>query len=233
MQSEITVSSVQQAFLVALSNVISSIVSYIPNILAALLLLLAGILVGKWLRWFTIKILESIRLSKALKNSAVDKFLEKAEITTKVEHLIGNIVNWLVLLVFFIAATNLLGLTTVSNFLNNILGYIPNVISAALILMLGVLVAGFVESLVKGSLSQINVSTGRLVSKITSYMVMVFTILAAFAELDIASDLINTLFIGFVAILAIGFGLAFGLGSKELVAKVLDDWYKSLKKELK
>src|SRR5690606_18673717 len=134
---------------------------------------------------------------------------------------------------FFIAAVNLLGLTTVSNFLTNILSYIPQVISAALILMVGTLVAGLVESLIKGSLSQISRSTGRLVSKIGSYMVMVFTVMAAFAELNIAARLINILFIGFTAMLALGFGLAFGLGAKDLVARILNDWYSNLKKDLK
>lgn len=230
--SLVTITNIQDAFLVALSNVLSNIVNFIPTIIAAILIVLAGILVGKWLRWLTVKLLETLRLSSFTKNTAIEKFLQKAEVTAKIEQVVGNIVRWLVILVFFIAATNLLGLTPVSDFLSSILRYIPNVISAALILTVGVIVAGLVESLVKGSLSQINVSTGRLVSKITSYMIMVFTILAAFAELNIASDLINTLFIGFVAMLAIGFGLAFGLGAKDVVAKILDDWYQNLKKDL-
>ncbi len=231
--SLVTINNIQDAFLVALSNVLSNLVSFIPTIIAAVLIILAGVLVGKWLRWFTVKLLETVRLSAAIKDTAVEKFLQKAEITATIEHVIGNIVRWLVILVFFIAATNLLGLSPVSDFLTSILRYIPNVISAALILTVGVIVAGLVESLVKGSLAQINASTGRLVSKIASYMIMVFTILAAFAELNIASDLINTLFIGFVAMLAIGLGLAFGLGAKDLVAKILDVWYQDLKKDLK
>jgi len=233
MQTSFSVSNVQEAFLVAFTNVLSSIVAYIPTIIAALLIIVAGALVGKWLRWIVIKVLESIRLTAALKNSVVDKFLQKAEIRATIEQVIGNIIRWLVFLVFFIAATNLLGLTTVSTFLNDILGYIPNVISAALILTVGVLVAGLVESLVKGSLTQFSPSSGRLVGKITSYVVMVFSILAAFAELNIAEQLINSLFIGFVAMLAIGFGLAFGLGAKDLVAKILDEWYTNLKQDLK
>lgn len=233
MQTIVNVTSIQEAFLIALTNVLSSLVTFIPSLIAAILLMLAGLLIAKWLRWLTIKLLESIYLSKALKNSVVDKFLQKAEITQTIEQVIGNIIRWLVILVFFIAGTNLLGLTTVSAFLNSILSYIPNIISAALILTLGVLIAGLVESLIKGSLTHFSPSSGRLVSKITSYVVMVFTILAAFAELNIATELINTLFIGFVAMLAIGLGLAFGLGAKDLVSTILDEWYKDLKKDLK
>ncbi len=227
------VQNVQDALLIAFSNVLTNLISYIPILIAAGLVIFVGAVVGRWARWIVIKILESVKLSKFLKDSPVEKFLEKAEITTKIEYAIGNTVRWLVLLIFFIAAVNLLGLTTVSHFLSSILGYIPNVISAALILMVGTLVAGLVESFIKGSVSHISVSTGRLVSKVGSYIVMVFTILAAFAELGIAETLINTLFIGFVAMLALGFGLAFGLGAKDLVSKILEEWYKNLKKELK
>lgn len=227
------VSSIQEAFLIALSNVLANIISYIPNIIAALAVVIVGSLVANWIRWLIVKLLNTLRLSKALKDSPVDKFLEKAEVTNKIEEVVGSIVKWLVLLVFFIAAVNLLGLTTVSAFLNNILGYIPNVIAAALILMVGTLVAGLVESLIKGSLSHISRSTGMLVSKIGSYIVMIFSVLAAVAQLGIAESLINTLFIGFVAMLALGFGLAFGLGAKDLVAKILEEWYANLKDELK
>ncbi len=233
MQPVFTTTSIQQALSIALNNVLATTISYIPILVAAIIIVLIGIIVARWTKWLVVKLLEALNLSRALSGSPVEKFLEKAEVTTHIEHVLGNIIKWLVLLVFFIAAVNLLGLTTVSNFLTNILSYIPQVISAALILMVGTLVAGLVESLIKGSLSQISRSTGRLVSKIGSYMVMVFTVMAAFAELNIAARLINILFIGFTAMLALGFGLAFGLGAKDLVARILNDWYSNLKKDLK
>jgi hypothetical protein len=165
-----------------------------------------------------------------LKGSVVEKFIEKGSFN-KIEVFVGNLVKWLILMVFFITTINLLGLTTVSVFLTNILGYLPKVISAILILTLGVLFAGLIESVVKGALYQISISTARFVSKISSYIVVIFSILAALSELGIAKDLINTLFIGFVAMLSLGFGLAFGLGAKDMVAKILEDWYSSLKNE--
>ena len=224
--------NIQDALFVAFSNVISSVVGFIPSLIASLVVVVVGVLFARWAKWLVVKLLEAFRLSKALKNSPIEKFLEKAEIATKIEVVIGNIFRWLVLLVFFIAAINLLGLTTVSVFLTNILGYIPNVFAAALIILVGTLVAGLVESLIKGSFSHIARSTGRLISKVGSYIVMIFTVLAAFAQLGIAEDLINVLFIGFVAMLSLGLGLAFGLGAKDLVSKVLEEWYTNLKKDL-
>lgn len=221
------------ALTIAFTNVFTNILNFLPSLIAAGLVVLTGAFVARWSSWITVRLLKAVRISKLIHNTPIQKFLEKAEITSNIEQAIGSLIRWLVLLVFFIAAVNILGLTTVSTFLNNILGYIPRVISAALILLVGTLIAGFVESIIKGSLSQVRRSSGRLVSKIGSYLVIIFTFLAAFAELGIAESLINTLFIGFVAMLAIGLGLAFGLGSKDLVAKVLDEWYANLKKDLK
>ena len=179
--------SIQEALIVATSNVMTTIISFIPTLVAAIIVILIGIFVARWARWLVVKLLEAIKLSSAIKDSPVDKFLQKAEITNKIEDVLGNITRWIVLLVFFIAAINLLGLTTVSSFLTNILSYLPKVISAALILTIGTVIAGFTESLIKGSLSHISRPTGRLVGKVGSYIVIIFTILASVAELGIAA----------------------------------------------
>ncbi len=89
----------------------------------------------------------------------------------------------------------------------------------------GVLLAGLVESLIKGAVNQIDPKTGRLLSKVASYLVVIVTALAAINELGIAQSLINILFIGIITTLALGIGLAIGLGAKDLVSKMLMDWY--------
>jgi hypothetical protein len=223
----------QDAFLLAVSNILTNVLSYLPTIFAALLVFVAGVVLAKWARRLTIKILEAIKLSAVVKKSGFEPFLDKAEIGIKAEEIFGGVVKWLIILVFFITAVNILGLTTVSLVLNNILGYVPRIISAVLVLTVGVLLAGLVESLVKGALAQIDLKTSRLLGKISSYLVVIFSILAAINELQVAQVLVNTLFMGFVGMLALGFGLAIGLGAKELVAEVLKEWYKNFKKEIK
>lgn len=223
----------QEAFLLALSSTLTNILSYIPTILAALLILIVGLVIAKWAKVLTIKILKVIQLSTIVKKSGLEPFLEKAEIKLKIEEILGGLVKWLIILVFFIATINVLGLSTVSMVLNSILGYIPRVISAVLILAIGVLLAGLVEGVVKGALGQVNLKTSRLMAKIASYIVVIFATLAAINELQIAQALISTLFMGFVAMLALGVGLALGLGAKDLVSRILNEWYDNLKKEIK
>ncbi len=233
MNGNFSVSYWQEAFLLASNNILTNILSYIPVFLAALIVFIIGLVVAKWAKILTVKILESLQLSTIVKKSGFEPFLKKAEIKVKLEEVLGGLVRWLVILVFFITTVNILGLTTVSLVLNNILAYIPRVVSAILVLTIGVLLAGLVESLVKGALAQIDLKTSRLLGKISSYLVVIFAALAAINELQIAQTLVNTLFIGFVAMLALGFGLAIGLGAKDLVAKMLEEAYDSFRKDIK
>jgi len=223
----------QEAFLLALSETLTNVLSYIPTILAALIVFFIGLILAKWTKILIVKILKTISLSNLVKKSGLEPFLKKAEIEVKVEEMVGGLAKWLIILIFFITTVNLLGLSTVSLVLNSILGYIPRVISAVLILTVGVLLAGLVERLVKGALGQIDLRTSRLLAKIASYLMVIFASLAAINELQVAQTLVNTLFIGFIAMLALGIGLAIGLGAKEVVAKILNDWYENFKRELR
>ncbi len=220
------------ALVAAWKDVTTRLLAFFPNLIAAIVVFLVGWIVAGWVGALTVKILETLRLSSLLKDTGVQQFLKKADITAKVEEAIGTIVKWIIILVFFIASVNILGLSTVSQVLESILGYIPNVISAALILTIGVLISGFVESLIKGAVGSIDVKAGRLFGKIASYTIVVFASLAAISELRIAQAFITTIFTGFIAMLALGFGLAIGLGAKDLVSRVLNDWYERFRKDI-
>ncbi len=215
------------------NSTMGSFLTLLPNILGAVLVASIGLILGNWVKSITIKSLQMLRFENLIKDSKFKAFLIKAEVTEKVEEVIGGILKWLIVLTFFIAATNILGLTTVSNVLGGVLSYVPNIVSAVIVMAIGVLLAGLIEGLVKGALATVDLKTARLMGKIASYTVVTITTLAAFAELKIASSFINILFIGFVAMLALGFGLAIGLGAKDVIGQALSDWYKELKHDLK
>lgn len=223
----------QEALMVAGSTTLARLLSFIPNLLGAIIVFLIGWLVSGWLRSLVIKMLSAARLQSIVQKTVVEQFIQKAELKGKIEEIIGGLVRWVVVFIFFIAAINILGLSTVSLVLNNILAYIPKVLSAIIILLVGVVLAGAVESIVKGTVGAVDVSTSRLLGKISSWMVMIFAVLASISELGIAAQFINTLVIGVVAALSLGFGLALGLGSKDVVGEILSGWYKELQKDLK
>lgn len=223
----------QAAVSTAVVDTLSALLAFLPNVLAALIVLLVGIMIARWSKTVVIKTLEAIRFDKMFRNTQVTRFLQSADVTSKLEELIGSLVKWVIAITFFIASANIVGLTAISSLLSGILEYVPNVLSAVIVLALGILLAGLVEGLVKGALATVDLKTSRLMGKISSYIVVSIASLAALSELHIAQNFINILFIGIVSSLAIGIGLAVGLGSKELVSNLLSDWHSNLKKELK
>lgn len=223
----------QNALSAVWMNTIGSTFALFPQFLGALIVAVLGIILGNWVKTITVKSLQMVRFESFIKDSKFKAFLVKAEVTDRVEDVIGTILKWLIVLTFFIAATNIVGLSAVSNVLGGVLGYIPNVVSAVIVMAIGVLLAGIVEGIVKGALASVDLKTSRLMGKIASYTVVTITTLAAFSELKIAESFINILFIGFVSMLALGFGLAIGLGAKDVIGQALSDWYKELKKDLK
>ncbi|MEI8232631.1 MAG: hypothetical protein WCG44_02710 [bacterium] len=214
-------------------DTLGSFLSLFPRLLGSVVIATLGIVIGNWVKSLTIKSLQMLRFENLIKDSKFKAFLVKAEVTDKVEEVVGSILKWLIVLTFFIAATNILGLTAVSGVLGGVLSYVPNVVSAVIVLAIGILLAGIIEGLVKGALASVDLKTSRLMGKIASYLVVTIAILAAFSELKIAESFINILFIGFVSMLSLGFGLAIGLGAKDVIGQALSDWYKELKHDLK
>ncbi len=225
--------NVQNSLSGAAYSILVSILSFIPTLLAAVVVFVVGLVLANWLKTIVIKLLNLLKLSEVLSKGGLKHFLDNAEITQKVEMVIGELVRYLTILIFFVASINLLGLNTVTQVLNGLLSYLPNIFAAVLIFGAGVVLAGFLEKLVKGSLGGIDIKLSRLMAKFTSYLVVVFTVLASISQLGIAKNLIDTVFIGFVTMLALALGLSLGLGSKDLVKTILEDWYKSFKKDLK
>jgi len=215
----------------AFNQMLVGIIGFIPSLLGAIVLFLLGIILSGWLKTLTVKLINITKLGGLFKNTAIKEFLKNAQMTQKIEVVIGEIVRWLVIILFFIASINVLGLTSVSEFLNNIILGIPTLIAAIIILVVGVVVAGFLEKMVKGSLGSGDPAFSRLVGKIVSYATMTIFILAAISQLGIARFFIETTFTGFIAALALGIGISLGLGSKDTVKTLLEGWYKNLNKK--
>jgi hypothetical protein len=199
---------------------------YLPKIVGALIVLVVGIILARIIKKVVVKSLEAIRVSKAVEKTPLELFLKNAELGQKVEEVIGSIFYWLFLLVIIHTSVSLLGLSPLSTFFDKILDYIPHIFTAFLIFIFGVVLAGMVESVIKGTLRSFDAHSARLFAKVASYVVVAITTLAAIAELGIAKEFILILFIGVVSSLALGVGLALGLGGKDTVSKILDSWYK-------
>lgn len=223
--------ALQASLSLTLANLLTSVLIFLPRILVALIIFLVGITLSRWVKKLIVRSLEKLRLSSELEKTPIESFLKNAEVTMKIEVVLANAVYWVLILVVLQASISVLGLTAVSSLLERILLYLPRIISAVLILLFGVLLAGLAEALVKGVVKTIDVKSSRMLGTVTSYLIMIVAVMAGVSELGIAQTFINTLFMGFVAAIAVAAGLAFGLGSKDTVAKIMDEWYTKMKRE--
>jgi hypothetical protein len=211
---------------------ISSGIVFIPRLLAAIMIFIIGKLIAN----YVVDIVGSIIKALNLK-SAVNSFELGVSLSDEVEagmiRTISLIAKYSVIYLSLIIALQIIGLNEVASVLSRLVNVLPIGISALFILLIGVILAGFIESLVKKALITFDPATARLGGKTASYTVVSFFGLMSLAELGLAANFINTLFIGLVGAISLAFGLSIGLGSKDLVHDVLQNWYiqrKSVKK---
>lgn len=219
------------AISVAWHTIADRIVNFLPNILGALLILLIGWLVAVILERLVDQLVRVIGLQSLSEKVKLEDGIKKVGIKKDLAGLVGAFVKWVILIVAFLAAAEALNLNSVVEFLNRVLGYVPNVAAAAGILLVGVILANFLARVVVSVTTGIETGYSELLSVLVRWSIIVFTFLAALVQLNVASYLIQTLFTGFVALFAIAGGLAFGLGGKDAAADVVNKLKKDLEKK--
>jgi len=201
------------AFLVAL-----------PSIVGALLLLVIGWIVAGFVGGLVARLLRRVGVDQLASRAGITAFLQRARLSLDTPGLVGGIITWYVRLIFVVMAANAVGITAVSDVLGQIIAFIPNLLVALLILGAFAWLAGVTRNLVAGATESAGVPNSGVLATLAYATVLGFGIVAAASQIGVAATLINILFTGIVAALAIAFGLAFGLGGREEAARVLGDW---------
>lgn len=213
----------------ALQSLWQIFVTFVPQFLGALIVFLLGWFIALGVGKLVTKFLDLIKLNKLFSKSGWDEAMEKAGMKANISGFIGGIFKWILVIVFLLAAIDILGLSEFASFLSGVLIWLPNVIIAVVIFVVAVIIADILEKLVKVSVEKVKVGFANFAGAIAKWSIYTFAVLAILLQLGIAPYLIQTLFVGFVAMLALAFGLAFGIGGKDVAADVLD----TLKKKLK
>jgi small-conductance mechanosensitive channel len=199
------------------------IVEFLPNFLAAILVFIVGWLISAWIKKLIVKILNALKLDRILEKSGWKEALEKAEIKVSVSDFCGEIVKWILVILFLMAAVEIVGLTQFSEFLGKILSWLPNLIAAVIIFIVAVVAADILGKIVKASVKKIGTAYIGIIEGIVKISIYVFAIFAILLQLGIAKDLVNAIIYGVIFALSLGFGLAFGLGGKDTIAKFIED----------
>lgn len=208
-----------------------SMVAYLPNVLGAILVFLIGMIIASLLQTIVVKVVHLLRVDELVAKLEVKMSLEKIGIRLHVGKLLGWIVKWFIIIVALVAATDILGWDQVTDYLAEVVLYIPNVIIAVIILLAGILLATFVRNVVKTAVEAAELASADFLSGIAKWAILLFSFMAALVQLQIAPGLINTLFTGLVAMLALAGGLAFGLGGRDHAARCLDKLRRDLTSE--
>lgn len=220
----LTVADFNAAVTDSLTDIVSRAISYIPNLVGAAIILIVGWVVAAVLEWAVDNVLRAVGLQTLFEKAKVEEVVKKTESKKDTTGLAAAVVKWVVMIVAVIAAMSVLGLTEVSSFLNSVLDYVGAAAQAAVILVIGAIAAHFFSKVVRSVVAAAQLSFAELAGSVTKYSILGFTVIAALAQLGIATVFMQTLFTGLVAMLAIAGGLAFGLGGqgavKDLVEKV-------------
>lgn len=200
-----------------------TVLQYLPVLLAAAIIFIIGWIVGIIVGRIVEQIVQVLRLDDALRATGLHEAAKSAGFSLNVGRLLGELVKWFIVVVFLVAALEVLGLTQVNVFLQQaVLLYLPQVIVAVLILILAAIVAEVVRSLVVGSARAAGASSANLAGVVAKWSIWLFGVLAALSQLGVAAAFVQTLFTGLVVALSLAFGLAFGLGGKDAAARTID-----------
>ena len=211
-------------------NLIGQKVSQIsPSIFWASFLFLVGIIVAKFMEELSVTFLNKIRLNKILERMGLKETFSKVDIKLDGPKLFGEIVKWFFIILFLMISSGILGLTNLSQFLQNVILYFPNLFIAFLIFVVAAFLADFSQKIVVGTLETEKITYSRFLGRFIRWTIWFFAILAILYQLKIAPSLILAIFIGVVITISLALGIAFGIGGKDLAAKILKELEEKLK----
>ncbi len=211
-----------QAIFTALANALNLLLGFIPKLIGFLVILLIGWIVASLIsRAFTF-LLRKIGFDRMSDRIGLTRFEQHMGVHMDAASLLGKIVYWFLFLIFLVPATDALGVPAVSNILNELVSYIPNIFVAVLVLILGALAATIVADLVRGATASANMDHPSIYANIARWAIIGFAIIVALEQLNIAPAIMNVLFASIAGAVALALGLAFGLGGRETAQRLLN-----------
>ena len=198
-----------------------SFVQFTPKLLIAIIFFIVGWLLGSLVARAIEQVFRSLKIDGLFASIGADSFLRKAGMNLNTGHFVGEVVRWFIIIVFLLPSLNIVGLYDVASFLqNDVLGYLPQVIIAAFVLIIAAIVSEALSKAVMATARAMNLKSANMLSTVAKYAVWAFAFIIALGKLGLG-DYMSILFSGIIAMLALGGALAFGLGGKEAAARLI------------
>jgi hypothetical protein len=214
--------SIVDAVVNSFAAALALLFTFVPKLIGFLVILLVGYIVAAALSRAITFLLRKVGFDRISTRIGLTRLEQQMGLKMDTAGILGRIVYWFIFLIFLVPAVDALGLTAVSTILSQILGYIPNVFVAILILFLGTLAATFVADIVRGATSSANVGNPNIFANIARYAIIAFVAIVALEQLNIGSALLNILFTAVVGAAALAFALSFGLGGRDAAKRLIE-----------
>ena len=209
----------------SLQRGLDSLIGFIPNLVGCLVILFVGYLIARLVKAAVSKLLEAVGLDRALSGSQAGGYVERVSPGARPSRLVGLVAFWFIFIYAIAAAVGALKIPALTNFMANVQDYLPNVIAAVLILVVGVALAGAVGGLVDRLMG--DTAGGRMARAVSPTLILAIVVFMVLNQLKIAPAIVTTTYIALIGMLAVAGALAFGLGGRELAADMMRDVYDS------
>jgi len=221
--------SIGTAILEALISLWEGLVAYLPSLIAGIIILIVGIFLAKAIEKLVQKVIAAAKIDELIAKINVIRKIEEGGTKVVFSQIFAWLVKWFVYVVLLVAVSDILQLGQFTLFLNEIALYLPNVIIAVLILVAGFILGYFVDDLIVKVLKSTKEKLANLVGAVAKWAIIVFTVLAALIQLNVATQMIQMLFTAIVFMLAVAFGLAFGLGGRDAAKELIEEVKRDIK----
>lgn len=213
------------ALMSSLTEALAMLFSAIPKILGFAVILLAGWLIASLVERAMSAVLRTVHFNDLAERSGLADFVRKMGADTDSSGMIGAVVKWFIRLIALVVAFDALGLPAVSDVLRQLLLWLPNVVVALVVLVIGGLAARALSNVVRGAAAEGGLGNPEFLAKVAHTLVWAFAIVVAVNQIGIATELVNTLFMAFVGAIALALGLAFGLGGRDTASELVRSWW--------
>ena len=205
------------------------VMGFLPTLLSVVIILIVGYVLAAIVQKVVTRFLKLARLDTASEKTGIANILTKGDINYTLSEIVGVLIYWLMMLVVILAAVNALQLTVAAELLNRVILYIPNVIASVFILVLGIFFASLMANTVRTTAANAGVRQARSLGQATQVVIAIFVFVEALKQLGIDTSLIDLLMKAILAALALGVGLAVGLGCKDLAGRSVNQLVDSFK----
>ncbi len=220
-----------EIFKQSLVGIWSSVVNFLPGLIGAIIIFIVGCALAYFLNIAITQLFLVTKIDKLFEKLGARDLMSKAGLKLNVSGFFGGLIKWFTIVVFTLASFDVIGLTDAGSFFKQtVMYYLPTVVSATLVLVIGAVLAGLVRKYVKAGVQALGLNSAGLVSTVGYYAVWLFTLFAALTQLGLASSAVQIVLIGLIVAIALALGISFGLGGKNLAEKTLEKVSDNLKK---